>query len=281
MSNELDEVHSRFKEQVNEVADLASKLERFLFNPDSFQLITECGISDEELERSVAAMNRVVSEKGIVLVKSEHLASKKGTGEMYRLMASIAESAGASDLFVEALRKLGRPFWHVGFLAEMVIVYVVALQEAFVRDYLRAIFRAQPSLLRTGRKLGLTFEEACNFKSLDELREYLADSATEPVSHGNIDDVASYFEKRLNLRLQDFANWQKVREACYRRNLIVHNKGNVNETYREKTGYKGPAGYLGDTDMPYVADRAGSIVGLIDFVHEKVSNTILGGGVQI
>jgi hypothetical protein len=280
MSNELDEVHSRFKEQVKEVADLTSKLERFLLNPDSFQLISKSGISEEELERSVAAMSRVMREKGIV-IKSEYLASKKGTGEMYRLLASAAESAGASDGFVEAFRKLGRPFWHMGFLAEMVIVYLVALQEAFVRDYLGAIFRTQPSLLRTGSKLGLTFEEACNFKSLDELREYLADSATEPLSHGGIDDVASYFEKRLNLRLQDFADWQKVREASYRRNLIVHNKGNVNETYREKTGYKGPAGYLENIDMPYVADRADSIVGLIDFVHEKVSNTILGGGVQI
>jgi hypothetical protein len=64
--------------------------------------------------------------------------------------------------------------------------------------------------------------------------------------------------------------WYSMGFNCgYPRNVIVHNNGNVDETYRERMGYKGPPYSLGDTDMPYLVDRADSIVGLIDFVHER------------
>jgi hypothetical protein len=109
--------------------------------------------------------------------------------------------------------------------------------------------------------------------SYEAFRGYLENSAIEPLAHGGIDELSSYFEKRLNLKLVEFPYWERVREGSYRRNLIVHNKGEVNKIYREKTGYKGADGYL-TIDKLYISNLAEAILNFIDFIHQRISSQV-------
>lgn len=231
------------------------------------------GLTEEEEELAEEQLKKLLSEDSNKLKGAPFDESVRGFIELFRRLPDILQSAGAPDKLVDRLREGVKPFVHIRYLMEMVVVYLVTIEEAFVADYLRALFHVRPSLLRTEKKLDLTFEEASDLDSYEALRNYLEDSAIEPLTRGGIDELSSYLKKRLNLRLEEFPDWGRVREASYRRNLIVHNKGEVNKTYRDKTGYKGADGYL-DIGKPYVSNLANAIVDFIDFMHDRISSKV-------
>jgi hypothetical protein len=82
----------------------------------------------------------------------------------------------------------------------------------------------------------LSYEEAVVFGSIKSLRRHLARSETEALGYRSIDDLGAYLQTKFNLAVQEQAFWPRVREASYRRNLIVHNRGMVNERYSSKLG---------------------------------------------
>jgi hypothetical protein len=268
----LEIVHSRYREEVREIREFALNITESLLTASHSMAEEQIQLTDGEVKLTKKRLEKLLSGKSNQLVGAPYdLRSMKGFIELFRWLADILQSAGAPDKLVDKLREGLKPFVHIRYLMEMVVVYLVTIEEAFVTDYLRALFHVRPSLLRTEKKLDLTFEEACDLGSYEALRNYLENSAIEPLTHGGIDELSSYFEKRLNLRLEEFPNWGKVREASYRRNLIVHNKGEVNKTYREKIGYKGADGYMG-IDKPYISNLADAIVNFIDFTHDRISS---------
>jgi hypothetical protein len=194
----------------------------------------------------------------------------KGLTDLLRSVIDLAESVNVPSRLIERLREFAKTLAQMHYLSEMAIVYVVTLEEAFVCDYVRAILHVQPAMLRTEKELPLTFDKACDIDSYQAFRNYLENAAIEPLSRGGIEEVSSYFEKRLNVRLDEFPNWDEMKEVSYRRNIIVHNKGEVNKTYREKTSYNGPDGYL-PINKPYISNTVDVTIKFIDFVHERVS----------
>jgi hypothetical protein len=263
LMTQLDEIHSRFTEQVNAAKDLAvsvvgpllpkvQEVARIVWSDDPTSLDPKLRISrDEFYERTKK------DPEGVLIEFPRFYEVEKMPKEQ-----------------VNAIREISKIALRVRLINEMALVHIVAFQEAFIADYLKAICRLKPSILSSEKKLDLTFEEACDFQSLDEFREYLANADIESILHGGIDDVAEYFDKRLGVDLEKCKHWEKVREASFRRNIIIHNKGEVNETYRRKTNYTGPDGHL-SSYPDYLADVAMAIVSLMDFVHEQLSDRIV------
>jgi hypothetical protein len=139
----------------------------------------------------------------------------------------------------------------------MALIYFVSFQEAYVRDYLGAALAFRTELLKSDKTI--TFKEACDCASFDSLVEYLATKQAEDVTD-NIDETAEYFEKRFNLPLASkFKQWTVLREASYRRNLVVHNGGIANKIYCAKIKGDAREGERLNTDVAYVVELADAI----------------------
>lgn len=178
------------------------------------------------------------------------------------------KSTTAIQVVTSVFEKLFSPQYRM-FLAEMALAYLVALQEAFVKDYLQELFASRSRLLKSGKQV--TFEEVCSHRSMRTLLQYLAEKEVETVSYKNIDKLAKYVETRFNLSLAcSFPSWEELREASYRRNVIVHNHGKVSQIYVNKVG-RGKVGEKMHTDAEYVVKTASFIRNFIEFFDESLA----------
>ncbi len=178
------------------------------------------------------------------------------------------KSEKVDRFFVSLVKREFLPDQHTRFLLEMSLVYLISFQEAFVKDYLKTIFMHRPAMLKSSKTI--TFEEAVSCDSLEGLIDGLAEKEVNVVSYMNIDEVAAYFQSRLGVMLpQDFSGWIALREASYRRNLIIHNKATTNDVYCSKTGYPNRGEKI-KTDAKYVENVAKVIVDFIHFIHAEV-----------
>lgn len=73
----------------------------------------------------------------------------------------------------------------------------------------------------------------------------------------------------FNLSFDEFTNWQILREATYRRNLIVHNSGITNDVYCCKTGFKEKNKHL-KTDIDYVKKICLLLLEFINFLNDGI-----------
>jgi len=152
-------------------------------------------------------------------------------------------------------------------LNEMGLVYLVALQEGFIKDCLFALLVTRRELLRSDESI--TFRELASFESLGSMIASIAQRKVDELT--GIEKVADFFEKRLGLSLEkDFDSWPLLAEAYYRRNVIVHNRGRSNETYCKKTGFKQRGKDL-CTDIRYIQRVVKVTVDFIEFVHSSLS----------
>jgi hypothetical protein len=274
----LETVHSSYREEVKEIGEFMLKLAESLLAAGGALIEKQWPPLAAEEKEALESLN---GEEVVARAKELGLESKLqefrdgmgglgGLADLLRSVIDLAESVNVPSRLIERLREFTKTLAQMHYLSEMAIVYVVTLEEAFVCDYVRAILHVQPAMLRTEKELTLTFDKACDIDSYQAFRNCLENAAIEPLSRGGIEEASSYFEKRLNVRLDEFPNWDEMKEVSYRRNIIVHNKGEVNKTYREKTGYNGPHGYLG-INKPYISNAVDVTIKFIDFVHERVS----------
>lgn len=177
-------------------------------------------------------------------------------------------SATLSDRVGKFVLQAVMPVKQRTFLAEMALAYLVSHLEEFIKTYMYRVLVDNPRMLRSGATL--SYEEALSFSSMKALRSGLADREVESLGYGSIDDVATYFLKKLGIELSTFSQWQSLREHIYRRNLIVHNQGRINDIYRRKVQYKGTRVHL-STDMVYVGTAAETMLAFVDHVHAEVT----------
>ena len=133
--------------------------------------------------------------------------------------------------------------------AEMTLSYLISYLEAFIKEYLYTILVSRKAILKSDKPI--TYEKVCTFKSIKALIASIARKEVDTLSYGSIDDVSGYFEKKFKLDIKEFYAWQELREAAYRRNIIVHNSGVTNDVYCLKTHYKDKNVHL-KTDIDYV-----------------------------
>ncbi len=155
-----------------------------------------------------------------------------------------------------------------GVLAEMTLSHLISYQEAFIKEHLRIVLISHGSILKSKKKQ-LTYEEICKFQSIKSLISHMAQKEVDGLGYGSVDDVAKYFENQFNLSFEKFPNWQILREAAYRRNLIVHSSGVTNDAYCDKTGYEKKDEYL-KTDTDYVKKICHLLCEFINFLHDEM-----------
>lgn len=171
----------------------------------------------------------------------------------------------------ELLRSWTVPARYKEFLAEMTLSYLVSYQEAFIKEYLRTVLTSRKSILKSKKQL--SYREVCAFRSIKSLISYVAQKEVDVLGYGSVDDLADYFKDRFNLVFEDFTNWPALREASYRRNLILHNGGVTNDTYCTKTGYKKKNQHL-RTDVDYVKNVSEPMLEFIPFLHDQMTRKL-------
>ena len=184
---------------------------------------------------------------------------------------TIVISEAASSVVLQMIY----PIKQRGFLAEMTLSYLASHLEAFLKDYVLAILVRNPNLIKSNATL--TYEDVCDFSTIKDLRRELAERHTEGLGRGSIDDAALYFERKFSVSFSDFNGWSDLRECIFRRNLIVHNRGKINDLYRSKVGYTGRETRL-STDMGYVTKAAHLIADFMQYVHDKTGKKFSSKG---
>lgn len=185
------------------------------------------------------------------------------SGNLTKTKIGVSGSAGTFVM------QMVYPIKQRQFLAEMTLSFLASHLEAFLKDYVLAILVRNPSLLKSSSMI--TYQDACDFSTIQALRRELAERHIEALGRGSIDDSSQYFEKKFSVSFSAFDRWPTLRECIYRRNLIVHNRGQVNQTYRTKTGYTGADKKL-TTDMEYINEAAEVISDFMQYIHDRVGS---------
>lgn len=124
------------------------------------------------------------------------------------------------------------------FIRDMSLVYLIAEFESFLQNVVRASFEKRPQVLATCKK-SITFEELMKVEDIEEARHQILEKEVSEMANQDIEEIDNYFKERFNLNLSDSADWEAFKERFYRRNIIIHNNGIPNRTYRLKTGFSG------------------------------------------
>jgi hypothetical protein len=203
---------------------------------------------------------------------------KKEWDEMDKLISFLEKSSKGKQNKDESIilysEKLGKwlfskvePIKHRTMLSEMSLSYLISFEEAFLKEYLRAILSSRRVLLRSNKQI--SYEAICEHNSMTSLIRGLAQKEVNDLGFGSIDDFAKYFLDKFNIDFDTFPHWKELREATYRRHLIVHNRGFTNERYCRATGFKGKNKHM-STDISYCRTVGEVLLEFIDFVHEQI-----------
>ena len=124
------------------------------------------------------------------------------------------------------------------FVREMSLVYMITVFESYLESVLTTTFEKRPECLSSSKMI--SFEEVvANLKS-NEVLNALIGKEIDEVLRKDIEKINEYFLQKFKVTLSEFVpDWNEFKERFYRRNIIVHNMGMVNEEYRRKTGHRG------------------------------------------
>ncbi len=158
-------------------------------------------------------------------------------------------------------------------LPAMVLVYVVAVYEAFLKDYLEAVLCLRPGMMK-GPKMEVSAGEVCDIDSLVALYAPQAQQTVDKLLRGGIDCHVDRIQEQFGIRIVgDFAYWETLREAYYRRNVIVHHSGTADSRYCRKYPSV-EAGTRLTPDTPYVLQATESTSQFIHFLNVRITTKI-------
>ncbi|TFV65431.1 UNVERIFIED_ORG: hypothetical protein E4P37_09995 [Bacillus sp. AZ43] len=143
---------------------------------------------------------------------------------------------------------------HPQMLLNMALSHSFSLFDGLLSDVLMTVFRSRPDALRTNATL--TYSEALNYPSREDLIEELARRRVLSLMYGSLEAQLEYLAKSFKVDVQgsptiDFARLQQLRD---RRNLIVHNNGRASAEYGRRHGMQ-PGSDLTATPEEAEADR--------------------------
>lgn len=250
LKDSLDKIHFRYYSNVKMIKEFLEKTDGLLIRRQSDILKRRSNFSDKDI---------------------------KEFEDFMKSLKSFREDEEKIKAKVLPLKptKVGKFIWGLSipikqriFLSEMSLVYLISYQEAFIQEYFKEILISQRELLKSEKTL--TFKEICDFNSIDSLIEHMAQKEVDKNLDDGIDEFEKYIDKRFGLPVEkEFLEWKTVREASYRRNIIVHNRGRTNEKYCSKTGHRKTNEHL-KTDSAYVQNATNAVLSFIDFIHSKM-----------
>ncbi|RKR72096.1 hypothetical protein [Marinobacter nauticus] len=240
LHDELKKTKSRYDGEIRQIKNFVNTTERSLTRKQRKKPKGKLEEDDKkELERLSDFFNRMADDD----VKNEKLTIK---------------SEMVSKLFVQ----VAIPIKHKSFLTEMTLSYLVAHQEAMLKDYLHCILVNRKSLLKS--KSSITYQDVLSYTSMKSLIAHLAQKEVDQLGFGSIDDVERYFSSKMNINLSNFEKWDDIVEASFRRNIFIHNKGVANEKYCKAVGVE-KLGKRLSVDLDYVMSISDNLISFNEF----------------
>lgn len=122
-------------------------------------------------------------------------------------------------------------------IREMSLVYLVSSFESFLSSILRSLIIKNIRTISPKKEInyGKIFES----KNMKDLKNKLVDRELFELFYEGIEGLSEYMKSKFGFDMEKFENWSLFKEVFYRRNIIIHNSGYPNDTYKQKTGYKG------------------------------------------
>lgn len=203
---------------------------------------------------------------------------RKELNGLVTFLKSAVEQKAKSNQYVVSSPRVGElimsfviPFKRQSFLAEMALIYVMAQSEGFLKDLLKAAFLLKPQCLKSKRQL--SYEDVLNHGTMDALLGHLAQREAEDLGRGSIDNFDEYYQQKFNIGLSGFPKWHIIREAAFRRNLLVHNSGITNEIYCRAVSHHTRGQHL-STDLKYVTDLLKSLRGFSRYAYTSLRKKV-------
>jgi hypothetical protein len=133
-----------------------------------------------------------------------------------------------------ALVKLGKYNY---FIRELMLSRSVDNYLAYIAELLFLIYKTRPDMLKSSEQI--TIEAVLKHSSMDELLVTLAEKKVHELSYQGIKELSNYLKSKTNLVLfSSSEELEKAIEIIEIRNLIIHNRGVVNNVYLKKTQHK-------------------------------------------
>jgi hypothetical protein len=157
------------------------------------------------------------------------------------------------------------PEFHARLVAEMLVCRIVDNFLAYVAGLLTEIFKHRPEALRS--KETVTWEFVLGFEDPVALRNALAEIKVDRLAYAGVAELSKKLDDDLSLVLFEPDELPKIARAVEIRNLVVHNRGVVNERAVKKAPALAP--HLG-TRLPLGDDSAMEVR---ELVHRIVRRT--------
>lgn len=124
----------------------------------------------------------------------------------------------------------------INLLSKMVFIYSISIFEFFIKDLLTTTFNKKIDILKKDTEIKISKKELLELENTEGIKNYLINVELENAGYKSIKDLNNYLMKGFNIDLSEMAtDWKKLQEFYYRRNLIVHNQGIINEIYCKAT----------------------------------------------
>lgn len=138
------------------------------------------------------------------------------------------------------------------FIREMSLVYLITTFEELEKQIFSMAYLKKPEMLST-KDDNMTIENIIKCHDYGTIISTLTNSKVSSIVNKNPIDLAEFLKNKFQLDLTQENDWNKFIERFYRRHLIVHQKGRIDQQYRNKTGYSGTDERV-HTDKQYIAD---------------------------
>lgn len=250
--------------------ELSSLFTFYAMNIDYFESFMTHLVTtrDKEFNKKIKKINRteLTSEQQNYVDKIDTFQKKyyetndnKERNKLIRNIYGEIKNPFAGTYFsILAERKSGNEI-----LFHMLLSFYVTYVDTFHKDLLYKIFVHRKNMLKSDRKI--TYQEVVDVKSAKSLIELLAQKEVDKIGYKSIEDFSEYFERKMEIKLTDFKEWDSLKEIFYRRNLVVHNKAITNEIYCKKTGYEKVGDDL-DLDVAYMSKSINIFRDYLDYL---------------
>lgn len=166
------------------------------------------------------------------------------------------------------LKAIAKPIEYPQFLYNMALTHSIGIFESFLNDFLLAILIQKPDTLKSQNMA--SYEEILSFKSMKQLTRHLADSKVNKILSDNIDNVMSQLKNLFSYNISEFNEFHIIREASYRRNVILHNNCVTDKKYCEKIPDSKIDIYL-QIDLQYIETLVNTLGKFIDCLDKHFS----------
>jgi hypothetical protein len=150
------------------------------------------------------------------------------------------------------------------------IVQLVTIVDALLGDVVRSVVVRYPQKL--GAKRSIQLQSILESKSLEEIHLRATDALLNELSYKSPIDFASAVEDLLSINLAECPAFHKYVELKATRDIHIHNRGVVNETYLKKAGShaRAAAGAALPVDIQYFLESYEACIQITEWLEVQI-----------